>query len=416
MVRLKFIVLKDALVLRISEGYERYYKSVKNILVDNPNVVRHWKADKERFSNFAASSQENNKILDDFKQKYQKVCTEHPEYNARQVASYYSQASILGNESKGDYTTFLEPFIEVVIEREKKKQGCNFECYEKTLRKCRKVIPGFNLIKFSDIDYDLCAKIAGIFAKSGGFKGNAKVFRAVLGRASKDRDVDFSIMQIGDFNFNDYNPQKYEDDMKCPDVLTKEQVKDFMNVDVFNLTPKYADRMTVELYYDFCAFMLQSFLAPCDVIKLKTGNITRKHTIITRRKKTHKMVEIPITPVMENIINKYAGKSKYGYVFPIMDDDEEKLHTVKDYIFKKFRQKLNVWLKDVGDELQCDFDLYAYVFRHTAITIALDSGLPVMYIANVAGTSVDVIQKHYYNGNSLENQKKLQMAFIKTAI
>ena len=28
MVRLKFIVLNDAIVLRISEGYERYYKSV----------------------------------------------------------------------------------------------------------------------------------------------------------------------------------------------------------------------------------------------------------------------------------------------------------------------------------------------------------------------------------------------------
>lgn len=80
MVRLKFIVLNDAIVLRISEGYERYYKSVKNILINNPNVVRHWKADKEWFFNFAASSQENNKILDDFKQKYKKVCVEHLEY------------------------------------------------------------------------------------------------------------------------------------------------------------------------------------------------------------------------------------------------------------------------------------------------------------------------------------------------
>lgn len=60
MVRLKFIVLKDALVLRICEGYERYYKSVKNILINNPNVVRHWKADKERFFNFAASSKQQD--------------------------------------------------------------------------------------------------------------------------------------------------------------------------------------------------------------------------------------------------------------------------------------------------------------------------------------------------------------------
>lgn len=57
---------------------------------------------------------------------------------------------------------------------------------------------------------------------------------------------------------------------------------------------------------------------------------------------------------MEEVINKYAGQSKDGYVFPIMDDEEEKKHVTKDYIFKKFRQKLNIWLKDVGNELQCD--------------------------------------------------------------
>ena len=77
----------------------------------------------------------------------------------------------------------------VRIEREKRKQGCNFECYEKLLTKCRKIIPNFNLIKFSDINYDFCSKIAGIFAKYNGFKGTAKAFRAILGRASKDIPV-----------------------------------------------------------------------------------------------------------------------------------------------------------------------------------------------------------------------------------
>lgn len=145
-------------------------------------------------------------------------------------------------------------------------------------------------------------------------------------------------------------------------------------------------------------------------------HITPNHTILARRKKTHRFVEVPITPAMERIILKYSGKSKDGYVFPIMDDAKEKQCATRDYIFKKFRQKLNVWRKDVGDELQCSFDLYAYVFRHTAITLALDHGLPIAYIANVAGTSIEVIQKHYYNVNSLENQRKLQMAFIKAAM
>lgn len=277
-------------------------------------------------------------------------------------------------------------------------------------------IPSFNLVKFSDINYDFCAKVAETFADETGYKGTAKVFRAVLGKAAKDRSIDFSLARIGDFKFSDYNPNKYEEDMSRPDVLTPEQIKDFMQTDVSSLTPQWADRNLVELYYDFCVFMLQSFFAPCDVIKLKTKHITPNHTILARRKKTHRFVEVPITPAMERIILKYSGKSKDGYVFPIMDDAKEKQCATRDYIFKKFRQKLNVWLKDVGDELQCSFDLYAYVFRHTAITLALDHGLPIAYIANVAGTSIEVIQKHYYNGNSLENQRKLQMAFIKAAM
>ena len=413
MVKLKFILRNNSLVLRISENKERYYKSVNGILVDNPNLQRHWKADKEKFSNYAASFKENNKALSDFKQIYRNLCNEHPEFNARQIAMYYSKSNAAKKERvNAGQTTFVEQYIQVVIEREKQKQGCNFEVYEKLLSKCRKVIPNFEYVTFSEIDYDYCVNLAGIFARSGGFRGTTKSFRAILGRASREKDIDFSLSKLGDFNFNDYNPTKYDDDLRTPDVMTIEQMKDFSNIDVLNLTMNWKDREFVELCHDFCIFMFQSFFAPCDVIKLKTSNITRNHTILARRKKTHKMVEIPITPAMDKIILKYSGQSKFGYIFPIMDDEEEDKHPTKDYIFKKFRQKLNVWLKDVGEELGLEFNLYAYVFRHTAITVAIDSGLPIAYVAYAAGTSAEVIQKHYYNGNNAENQKKLQMAFM----
>jgi len=83
-----------------------------------------------------------------------------------------------------------------------------------------------------------------------------------------------------------------------------------------------------------------------------------------------------------------------------MDDKKEKTYKTKDYTFKNFREKLNNWLKHVGRAMDLDDDLYAYVFRHTAITVAIDSGLPVSYVANAAGTSVEMIQQHYYNGES----------------
>lgn len=95
-----------------------------------------------------------------------------------------------------------------------------------------------------------------------------------------------------------------------------------------------------------------------------------------------------------------------------MDDEKEKSYTTKDYTFKKFREFLNKWLKVVGKKLGLCFDLYAYVFRHTAITVAIDHGLSVSYAANAAGTSVEMIQQHYYNGERQQNREKLTEAFM----
>lgn len=418
MVKLKIIVRDGNLVLRISEGKQRFYKSVRHLLKGAPNIEKHWNADKERFTSYAVSYSENNKILEDFKANYSKLVLDHPEYTARQVASAFttSQRLIQGNGSAGaskDSFIFLEKYLKLVIERERIKNGCNFEVYEKLLNKCRKIIGGFAHLTFQEINYDKCLSIAHTFAQYKGYRGVSKTFRALLGKAAKDKEVDFSLNQIGDFRFADYNPNKDDLELKKPDVLDNSQLRAFLNMNIEDITPEYEDRRLVELYYDFCVFMFNSFLAPCDVIKLKYKHITKSYTIVTRRKKTHKPIEIPISPAMEQIINKYRGKTKDGYVFPIMDDKKASEHETKDYLFKKFRQNLNVWLKPLGKELGLNYDLYAYVFRHTAITVALDSGLPISYVAMAAGTSIEIIQEHYYNGDSIINQKKLQMVFMK---
>lgn len=424
MVKLKFIIKDSSLVLRISEGKERYYKSVKHLLAGSPNLARHWNANKERFSANAVSYSENNRILEEFKNPYTKLLLEHPELTARQVASYFQpikqvKCEVIERPTENAVPTsdfnFVEKYLEEVILREKAKLGCNFETYSKLLSKCRKIIKGFSSLTFQSLDYKACVQLAHIFAKYDGYKGTSKSFRNLLGKASKDKDVPFSLVQIGDFKFAEYNPKRNCADNKTPDILTQEQLRRFINADLSKLTPQYKNRKEVELYRDFCIFMFHSFFAPCDVIKLKYSELTRNNTIRTRRKKTHQLVEVPVSPVMGNIISKYRGTTTDGYVFPIMDDEKEKTYQTKDYTFKKFREKLNIWLKSVGKELGVDYDLYAYVFRHTAITVALDSGLPISYIAMAAGTSIEMIQEHYYNGDSITNQQRLQMAFMKAA-
>ncbi len=107
------------MVLRISEGKQRFYKSVRHLLKGAPNIEKHWNADKERFTSYAVSYSENNKILEDFKANYSKLVLDHPEYTARQVASAFAAPQRLNAERPRDSFIFLEKYLELVIERRK---------------------------------------------------------------------------------------------------------------------------------------------------------------------------------------------------------------------------------------------------------------------------------------------------------
>lgn len=341
MVKLKFIIRNGVLALRISEGKERFYKRVAHLMKGQPDL-KHWKQDKEMFSGYAEFYKDNNQILEDFKAIYWKLIQEHPELSAKQVACFYkAQQQRTGSKpvqltawGVEDYKNSVSKYLEVVISRERAKQGCNYESYYKLLARCRRDIGGFDDMPFSTIDYNQMVTIAYIFAREPSYKNISKTFRALLGKAHKDPDVNFRLSQIGDFRFCDYSPCKYDIESKHPDILDSKQLRAFLNTSPYNLTPNYKNRSEIALYYDFCVFMFNSFFSPCDVIKAKKRDVTNRNTIMVRRKKTHRPVEVPITPAMKLIIDKYKGMSKDGYIFPIMDDKKEKEYKTKDYTFK----------------------------------------------------------------------------------
>lgn len=267
MVKLKIIIRSGRLVLRISENKDRYYKSVEYLLKGSPDL-KHWKADKEQFSGYAPFHEENNKAIADFKQIYWKLVTEHPELTAQQISDYYrnerrhtgSEPVELADWKPEQYKNSVAKYLEVVVLREKAKSGCNYEGYYKLLQKCRKEIPGFDVLPFSTLDYNKMVQIANIFAQGRAYVHHSKKFRSLLGKASKDKDVMFSLTQIGDFKFVDYNPDRYAvAGRNEPDVLSAEELKMFLNLSVQDLTPSYKDRRMVEIYYDFCVFMFHSF-------------------------------------------------------------------------------------------------------------------------------------------------------------
>lgn len=237
MIRLRYIIRRGSLVLRISERKERYYKNVMHLLVRSPNL-KYWDVTRERFGYRSSNYIENNEILERFKSIYRNLITEHPALSAHQIASFYRRhINPLNTDGINAHITSVEEYIKVIIEREKSKPGDNYTFYYKLLQKCRKVIPDFSNISFQSIDFDSCLRIANIFAKYRNYTGTSKGFRALLGKADVDCNVDFSLNQIGGFKFQDYNPDKYNEGMDLPDILNPERLKAFLNLNVNNLTP-----------------------------------------------------------------------------------------------------------------------------------------------------------------------------------
>lgn len=364
---------------------------------------------------------ENNAQLERFKDIYKKLITNYPELTARQIASFYKtvnghqKAIAIGAvSSQKPYKNSIEEYLKVVIEREKSKPGNNFMFYTKLLQRCRKTIPDFSSMTFQAIDFDLCLKMAQIFARYKNYRGISKGFRALLGKADMDQNVQFSLKQIGGFKFQHYNPDKYMEGISIPNILNEEKLRLFLNMDVNAITPTYKNRKEVELYYDFCKFMFYTFLAPCDVIKLEYRNISKRSTLTLRRKKTCKLAEIPILPPMSALIEKYKNKNN-KYIFPVLSHGLAKEYKTKDYLSIRFRENLNKWLKALGNDLNLDFNLHSYVFRHTAISTAVNGGLPLAYVAILAGVKPETIHRYYYHGNSIDNIEMFHRIFAGVA-
>lgn len=413
MVKLRFIIKDGMLVLRISEKKERDYKSVRHLLIGQPNL-KYWMKEHERFSSHAPSCAKNNKILEDYKNVYRKLMFEYPEFSARQIASFYghinktSDFELMYNHVK--IYDSVEEFMNVVIEREKMKPGENYLKYKYLRSKCQRLIPQFSSLTFQSIRYETCAKIAQLFANDGGYTGPISYFRSFLFKADRDIHVRFSMSQIGDFNFKRHMPRIYKGH-QLPVILSEEQLKRFLNINIKEYTTCRVSQTKAELFYDFSCFLLHSFLAPCDAAYLHESNITKRNTIQIKRRKTFKEAEIPISTKMAQIISKYKGASSYGYIFPIIDDNKEKQHKIYLYQMKKFREDLNLWLFGVGKRLGLNFRLHSYIFRHTAISLAVNNGLPIAYVSSLSGTLPENIQKYYYNGYNKSNIERLREIF-----
>jgi len=124
---------------------------------------------------------------------------------------------------------------------------------------------------------------------------------------------------------------------------------------------------------DIFVFSCFTGLAYIDVYNLKESNIRTSFDgnlwIMTKRQKTDVNSNIPLLEVPKMILAKYKGKLPEGKILPITSN-----------------QKMNAYLKEIGDLCEIKKNLTFHLARHTfATTITLSQGVPIETVSKMLG-------------------------------
>jgi len=127
---------------------------------------------------------------------------------------------------------------------------------------------------------------------------------------------------------------------------------------------------------DLFVFSCYTGLAYIDVMKLTPSHlrigIDKEYWLFTSREKTDTSVKVPLLPKALEIIEKYKEHPAcltHGTLFPSISN-----------------QRLNSYLKEIGDLCEIDKNLTFHLARHTfATTITLTNGVPIETVSKMLG-------------------------------
>jgi len=143
--------------------------------------------------------------------------------------------------------------------------------------------------------------------------------------------------------------------------------------DVEKILKKQFVTKRLELVRDIFIFSCFTGLAYIDVKNLTEKNVRTSFDgnlwIMTKRQKTKIESNILLLDVPKMILDKYKGKSLNNQLLPILSN-----------------QKMNSYLKEIGDVCEIDKELTFHLARHTfATTITLAKGVPIETVSKMLG-------------------------------
>ena len=178
---------------------------------------------------------------------------------------------------------------------------------------------------------------------------------------------------------------------KNPFANYKSKVKEvervyLSEVEIQNIINKDFKTERLSLVRDIFLFSCFTGLAYIDV-----KNLTKSHIsigidgdkwIFTHRQKTESASKIPVLPVTQMIIDKYADHPQ--------SSNEDKLLPILS------NQKMNAYLKEIAAVCEIEKELTFHIARHTfATTVTLTNGVPIESVSKMLGHKNLRTTQHY---------------------
>ena len=127
------------------------------------------------------------------------------------------------------------------------------------------------------------------------------------------------------------------------------------------------------------------------------------------RRKCDKIANPIFLPKIQEIIDRYKEKTYGNYVLPIFNEKQES-EAQKHSKVERITLKVNKTLAKISLDLELKEKVTWYYSRGTYITNAIDLGLNAYQVADQAGNSPKIIEKHYYKPDRSEILNKMMSA------
>ena len=414
------------LTLEISrKGFNRAYITVQGLIA--PDFSR-WDSKQQCFTGLGDDVAHNNNVLKSLLDAMQFLLDAGTFTAPKDLTAAYKTG--LKIECKKS-VTLLELVDRVAADEKNKTAGrsANYQLYQNLSRKLSATdAPKYKGEKLADCDVTKLTNAH--FAAFGswvldelegqGYKNLMISFSAVLNKYGRKRyGLDIPALS---HDWRAFMPKKKYTGLTAAEketataaaipALSVKDIKRFAAFDLSKIAPKQQrNAFLLEVYRDFALLMYHTTARPADVLQWdyvhnynpETGRVSYvPHKL---RNRGGKCVTIDLNDEAKKIIEKYNGMSKGGYLLPLPINETAWGDDIDGEIFSRWEVKRNNTLEHTNSNLQkiatalgITTRVTLYTFRHSAITHACKrKGANVFEIARNAGTSVAMIQKHYFN-------------------